>query len=187
MKTYKITEESLQAAKRVSYHNNFILYITAVLDALFVEVGEEAEGWVIATNDDTCYVKNGYRLQRNNYYWLLMKQGWVARINRTFSVPEAQALADAEIAKYEAAKKRVEAKNPKPFGPGTRLRAVNGDALKIIDGSQMFLDGVTRRYFVVNLTTNQIIKPGYRYYLWENLFELKKAMEDSGATVIEEE
>lgn len=68
--------------------------------------------------------------------------------------------------------------NRKPFGPGTRLRAANGDELMVIG------DGIDGEHcIVVNLTKN-CFGPVGSWYLTK---ELEERLNKLGATVIEEE
>lgn len=73
----------------------------------------------------------------------------------------------------ETIEKMLKKYEPKPFGPGTRLRAKNGDELMVI--------GHTRYYGVVNLTTKM-----FASYYFLNLDRLIATLERDGAEVIDE-
>lgn len=172
MKTYIITEKSRRAAL-VILRAACLPNVARAIETLCVEQVPEAEGWELKSSISfQRYVKGKYILEiDDNVEGLSTNTGlYVYSRPKSKSSFEAQAWADAEIAKYEAAH------TPKSLRPGTRLRAKNGDELVVIRDS----DGLL---CVINWTQ----KITYRFHVHDsNAEDLRQALEAAGATVIEE-
>lgn len=186
---YRITDESKAEAVRI-FERKFALtpeYMTsafsAALDALLVPVQEE--GWVVCSDESLYggirYIKGEYQLvdytSPPDMGWNLYPKNITSRndeariaINRNNPSPsQAQAWADRIIAEREA----------KPFGPGTRLRAANGDELLIVYSSQ------GPYYYAIN-TAQANFQTMRNGKIGFELDDLHTALLESGAVVIEE-
>lgn len=153
MKEYRISKESLERAKAIVENglhpmDNLYRILCAALDALCIPV--EQEGWIDIGKGETAQVfaKGSYTLVcRHYYYWQLCYLGKpISYENSTLPIAEAQAWADAEIEKLEATcqctamgtHSPIGPHHPKcpmyikPFGPGTRLVAPNGNEVMVI-------------------------------------------------------
>lgn len=182
MKQYIITEKSLAKAKRVLEKRfGFDVAFSAALDVLCVPQEPEGDRWVKCDESPSyqSYAKGHYRL---NWLKPFCPQWRLYDIDANILMDQfhgdrdqfglVKALADAEIKKHEAGQKP---KQPKPFGPGTRLRAANGDELVVIS----FYGCLG----CVNLTTNTFGPTGS----WHEPEHLRLTLEEFGATVIEED
>ena len=152
-----------------------------VVESLCVPQELEGEGWVkiVLFKGRLDYTKVGYTLTQflGSGYWAVndpdgkrVSDG----LNFAKTVTEAQAWADAEIEEFEAAQK------PKPFGPGTRLRAKNGDELVVVR-----IGGLSGGYMVINLTINDLAVDHRNTAILGDRENVLKALESIGATVIE--
>ena len=156
------------------------LTIGDFIEALDTCVKPEAEGWVkdsARLGQRAKFIKGNYALVLLDFpnTWSLYECGadGIGKTKIAGTIPiltlEAQAWADQEIAKYEA---------EPTFGPGTRLRAENGDELVVIK-----LYGQSTYFAAVNLTGVTIERLGSHYWE-ERLTDLQAALTTAGATVI---
>lgn len=199
MKRYEITEESLIKALHIGRDSDSSCVkwyeMIDLLGKLCVPV-EKPEGWVECVHQGKiAYRKGKYHLSCSAWLWSLSDTHLITNTASMMSLPEAKAWADEQIALYEEKQKiapyfctcstekecPVHPK-PKRFGPGTRLRAANGDEIEIIG----FDDDEPEVGAAYNRTKKSIMKFKNTVLIWLLLDDLKKALLDSGATIIEE-